>query len=334
MSAARTDERPSRRVVGRWWRVGRRCIRRAIAVVPRWRAGAGEAGVGRRDRWVRCVPTGRAALHTVGRLDAGGTFLEEPHVVPKALFLCVEDLTGRRYTRARDQWIARMPTADESSILELPTGAPVMHVIHIARDEDGDILEVSESIPGQPTASSSSTTTPSNRNPNNPPHPARSNRYSTPTPSTPTHQPRPPRIAAARGARSLSSCCRTICHAPSHDYHVALLPNSPLWDRAPRERGGPCPLALGLPTAFGRHRPVRRSRTLSGVDAQTASGGGAQASGIGCHPDHHRPRRSRANLPCGAKVVRPVGRSTLAPQGRPAPRCVGRRRTGWQGVGT
>jgi DNA-binding GntR family transcriptional regulator len=66
--------------------------------------------------------------------------------VPKALFLCVEDLTGRRYTRARDQWIARMPTADESSILELPTGAPVMHLIHIARDEDGDILEVSESI--------------------------------------------------------------------------------------------------------------------------------------------------------------------------------------------
>jgi DNA-binding GntR family transcriptional regulator len=77
---------------------------------------------------------------------AGGTFLEEPRVVPKALFLCVEDLTGRRYTRARDQWIARMPTADESSILELPTGAPVMHLIHIARDEDGDILEVSESI--------------------------------------------------------------------------------------------------------------------------------------------------------------------------------------------
>ncbi len=77
---------------------------------------------------------------------AGGTFLEEPTVVPKALFLCVEDLTGRRYTRARDQWIARMPTAEETSILELPSGAPVMHVVHTARDEDGDILEVSESI--------------------------------------------------------------------------------------------------------------------------------------------------------------------------------------------
>ncbi|MGB6162479.1 MAG: GntR family transcriptional regulator [Pseudonocardiaceae bacterium] len=77
---------------------------------------------------------------------AGGTFLEEPTVAPQALFLCVEDLTGRRYTRARDQWIARMPTAEESIILELPTGAPVMHVVHTARDEHGDILEISESV--------------------------------------------------------------------------------------------------------------------------------------------------------------------------------------------
>ncbi len=77
---------------------------------------------------------------------AGGTFIEELTVAPKALFLCVEDLTSRRYTRARDQWIARMPTAEESIILELPTGAPVMHVVHTARDEHGDILEISESV--------------------------------------------------------------------------------------------------------------------------------------------------------------------------------------------
>ena len=77
---------------------------------------------------------------------AGGTFLEEPRVVPKALFLCVEDITGRHYTRAHDQWIARMPTAEESAFLELPTGAAVLHVIHTTRDENGDVLEVSESI--------------------------------------------------------------------------------------------------------------------------------------------------------------------------------------------
>lgn len=39
-----------------------------------------------------------------------------------------------------------MPTAEEASILELPSGSPVMHVVHTARDVDGDILEVSESV--------------------------------------------------------------------------------------------------------------------------------------------------------------------------------------------
>ncbi|MGN9779715.1 UTRA domain-containing protein [Micromonospora sp. H33] len=77
---------------------------------------------------------------------AGGTFLEEPTVVPKGLFLCIEDLSGKRYTTARDQWVARLPTAEEASALSLPLGAPVMHVIHVARAEDGTILEVSESV--------------------------------------------------------------------------------------------------------------------------------------------------------------------------------------------
>ncbi|GAB3452819.1 UTRA domain-containing protein [Actinophytocola sediminis] len=45
-----------------------------------------------------------------------------------------------------DQWTARMPTADEAAVLELPAGAAVLHVIHTARDENGDGLEVSESI--------------------------------------------------------------------------------------------------------------------------------------------------------------------------------------------
>lgn len=77
---------------------------------------------------------------------AGGTFLEEPSVVPKALFLCVEEITGRQYSSARDQWTARMPSADEAAVLELATGAAVLHVVHTARDENGDVLEVSESI--------------------------------------------------------------------------------------------------------------------------------------------------------------------------------------------
>jgi len=77
---------------------------------------------------------------------AGGTYLEEPTVVPKALFLCVEDLSGKRYAHAYDQWTARMPTAEEAAALDLASGAPVVHVLHTARADDGTVLEVSESV--------------------------------------------------------------------------------------------------------------------------------------------------------------------------------------------
>ena len=46
------------------------------------------------------------------------------------------------------------------------------------------------------------------------------------------------------------------------------------------------------------------------------------------HPACHRPRTSRADQASGAKVVRPVGRSTFTPEACPAPRRVGRRQTG------
>jgi len=77
---------------------------------------------------------------------AGGTYLEEPAVVPKALFRCVEELTGRTYGRATDRWVARLPTPGEILALKLPTGAAVLHVVHTARDERGTVVEVSESI--------------------------------------------------------------------------------------------------------------------------------------------------------------------------------------------
>jgi GntR family transcriptional regulator len=77
---------------------------------------------------------------------AAGTSLEEPVVMPKALFLCLEDVSGKRYTTARDHWIARPPTEEEVAALDLPSGVPVMHVIHVARADDGTVLEVSESV--------------------------------------------------------------------------------------------------------------------------------------------------------------------------------------------
>ncbi|WP_405678871.1 GntR family transcriptional regulator [Streptomyces sp. NBC_01511] len=77
---------------------------------------------------------------------AGGTYLEEPKVVPKALFLCVEEISGKRYHEARDLWRSRMPTPEEADALEIPTGMAVMHVMHTAYSDDGEVLEVSESI--------------------------------------------------------------------------------------------------------------------------------------------------------------------------------------------
>lgn len=77
---------------------------------------------------------------------AGGTYLEQPTVVPKALFLCVEELSGRRYAHATDYWVARQPSIEEVELLELPAATPVLHVVHTARADDGTVLEVSESV--------------------------------------------------------------------------------------------------------------------------------------------------------------------------------------------
>jgi hypothetical protein len=47
-------------------------------------------------------------------------------------------------------WHAReqvcLASAEEAGLLDIPTGSPVIQLIHNATDEDGNILEVSESI--------------------------------------------------------------------------------------------------------------------------------------------------------------------------------------------
>jgi DNA-binding GntR family transcriptional regulator len=72
--------------------------------------------------------------------------LREPETVSKALFLIVEDITGKRYTWAADLLIARMPTVEEAETLNIGPGTPVLHVRHTAHAEDGEVLEVSESV--------------------------------------------------------------------------------------------------------------------------------------------------------------------------------------------
>ncbi len=77
---------------------------------------------------------------------AAGTYLEETTVVPKALLLCVEELSGKRYAHGEDRWTTRPATPEESNLLDILPGTSVVHLIHTATDEDGDILEVSESV--------------------------------------------------------------------------------------------------------------------------------------------------------------------------------------------
>src|SRR5262249_1005962 len=62
----------------------------------------------------------------------GDKCLEEPTVVPQALFPRVEDLTGKRYAFARDRWVAPSATPAEAPALDLSPGSPVMHLIHAA----------------------------------------------------------------------------------------------------------------------------------------------------------------------------------------------------------
>ena len=81
-----------------------------------------------------------------------------------------------------------------------------------------------------------------------------------------------------------------------------------------------------------RHRPARRPISAAVPRSRTCLRRGAQASGIGGEPSRPPTTQAKPSRPApGVKVVRPVGRSTLTPGGRPAPLCVGRRRTGWLG---
>lgn len=102
-----------------------------------------------RRRLLRDKETGRPeelGASYVPASIAEGTYLEKYDVVPKALFLCVEELSGKHYTYARDQWRVRPASAEESELLDLSAGTTVVHLIHTACDEDGEILEVSESV--------------------------------------------------------------------------------------------------------------------------------------------------------------------------------------------
>jgi GntR family transcriptional regulator len=77
---------------------------------------------------------------------AEGTDLAEPHPIPGGLFQYVEQLTGRRYCRAQESITTRPPTPQEAQDLQVESTVPVLRLLHVAYDADGQPLEVVDCV--------------------------------------------------------------------------------------------------------------------------------------------------------------------------------------------
>jgi GntR family transcriptional regulator len=85
--------------------------------------------------------------------DAGATGLEQERAFGRPLYQEVEEVTGRRYASASDQVTARQPTREEAEILAIRPDTPVLHLLHVAYDDQRRPIEVSQATwPGPMTA--------------------------------------------------------------------------------------------------------------------------------------------------------------------------------------
>lgn len=85
--------------------------------------------------------------------DADGTSLARMEAFGRPLYQEVEEVTGRVYVTATDQVTARLPTREESEILQIRPDTPVLHLLHTAYDADHRPIEVAEATwPGPMTA--------------------------------------------------------------------------------------------------------------------------------------------------------------------------------------
>jgi hypothetical protein len=94
-------------------------------------------------------------------------------------------------------------------------------------------------------------------------------------------------------------------------------------------RGARRPAALGLLAAQAPASAGTPANLRSGAEDEDASGGGAQASGMGGTPPTGDPGEAEQTCPGVQQGRSSVRALHLGTTGRPAPRCVGRRRTGW-----
>jgi GntR family transcriptional regulator len=85
--------------------------------------------------------------------DVQGTSIERPEVFGRPLYQEVEEETHRRYTRARDQITARLPTREEAETLQIRPDTPVLVLLHVAYDAEHRAIEVAQAVwPGPVTA--------------------------------------------------------------------------------------------------------------------------------------------------------------------------------------
>lgn len=85
--------------------------------------------------------------------DAAGTSLERSEPYGRPLYQEVEEVTGRRYAHASDQVTARQPTRAEAEALAIRPDTPVLHLLHVAYDDQHRPIEVAQATwPGPMTA--------------------------------------------------------------------------------------------------------------------------------------------------------------------------------------
>jgi GntR family transcriptional regulator len=84
--------------------------------------------------------------------DVTGSSIERPEAFGRPLYQEVEEVTGRRYATATDVLSARLPTREESELLAMRPDTPVLHLLHIAYDDQHRPIEVAQSTwPGPMT---------------------------------------------------------------------------------------------------------------------------------------------------------------------------------------
>ena len=84
--------------------------------------------------------------------EAAGTSLAREQAFGRPLYQEAEEATGRRYVTATDTISARQPSREEAAQLFIRPDTPVLHLLHVAADEEHRAIEVAQATwPGPMT---------------------------------------------------------------------------------------------------------------------------------------------------------------------------------------